>query len=88
MVTKAQKPNTAMVRRVLRSLDLDAVGKARGELAVTLAKHIDEAPSDVSLAALAASVKELRAILLELVPSTNDAGRSFIESLFRPKADS
>lgn len=83
MVTRRAKyPVRTATRRLLAGLALDAAGQVRGEIAITLAESIDTAPEDTSRAALAAAIKELRAILLELVPSTNDAGRSFIESLF------
>jgi hypothetical protein len=34
---------------------------------------------------MAACAKELRATLLEIVPSTDATGRSFIADLFRPR---
>lgn len=87
MVTRRAKwPTRNATRRLLAGLDLDAVGQLRAEIAITLAERLDSAPADASLATVAALTKELRAALLELVPSADSAGRSFIESLFAPRS--
>jgi hypothetical protein len=84
MVTnRTTHPVTSAVRRLLRGLELDNAGQARAALALTIAKRIDSAPTESSLAAFAALSKELRASIETLLDPNDSARRSVIDAIFR-----
>jgi len=85
MVTRARRPITAAVRRVIRSLpNPDEATRARAELAVVLAQALDAGPAPTALPGI---VKELRAVLADIVSPGDSVGRALIESIFQRPHD-
>jgi hypothetical protein len=84
MVTTAQKPITAAVRRYVRGLGpLDGQARLSADLAVELAKVIDAGASSTTprLTAIAVANRELRATLAEIA-GNNDQGRQLLADIF------
>lgn len=78
------------IRAVLGEVELDSLGEARAEIALTLARKLDQASTDHSgpmAMSLAGISKELRAVLDSILEQTaqND---DFIAGLYASVGDS
>jgi hypothetical protein len=83
----SRKPLVNAVNALIRSLELDAVGKARAELALNLARRLDasvDAKAGTVAQAASGLSKELERLLSTLVdPSRDAAAMELVASIFR-----
>jgi hypothetical protein len=82
-----RKPLVNAVHALMRELDLDAIGKARAELALNLARRLDasvDAKAGTVAQAASGLSKELERLLTAMVdPGRDAAAMEMIASIFR-----
>jgi hypothetical protein len=80
-----QKPVTNGVNALLRSMTLDEAGKARAEIARSLAKRMDT--SGTGATSLALLSRELRSVIADLLdPDRRNAAADLVRSIFSDSA--
>ncbi len=83
--TPSQKPVTNGVNGLLRSLSLDEAGRARAEIARSLAKRMDIPGTGATSLALLS--RELRSVLADILdPDRQNAAADLVRSIFSDNA--
>jgi len=83
--TPSAKPVTNGVNALLRSMTLDEAGRARAEIARTLAKRMDTPGTGATSLALLS--RELRSVLADILdPDRQNAAADLVRSIFSDNA--